>query len=839
MPRLAAEFLKGRAETPGCEPRRTRRELDDAFDAALGLVCRLLVLFYADVRQLIPGRTGRTSLHRLRAVVAAALGTQPNRVPLRARTAFADDRFDLARAIGKLLAPLENAGLGLDALGQAFLPGSVATRTARELGRHSQSQRRMRCGSQRSNRRPRGFCRGILPSDRVLARVIDALARDAHPVTGQLVPVAYESLDVRVLGSLYERLLGVRLRQRARGRSSTSASQASPFVLEPDRPGRKALGRFYTPEHIVRHIVEQTLGPILDERLRLLRSGLEAGATRSHAAAGWLDRVLNVRVLDPAMGAGHFLVDTVRYISGRVIDCLNDLPRPRALRTVAELRATSRGNGRRRAAATDRMRRADSALIQQAVLERCAYGIDLDSRAAAIARAILCLDAALPPRGPGALDEHLRCADALLDAPFGTTRFDAVVGNPPYGAWLAPGMRARLRTRLPQMRHNSDTAVGFIERSSALVHEAGRVGLIVPKALTYSFAWRRVREFLHRRIEHLADVSRAWRDVRLEQVIVIFGPETATAGYRSARASDHGRKGSRTMPWLLARRFDTLPCALAAVEMQRLSRLQFSDATLGDIGQTYRGLAAQRLLAPCGETPVIGGRDIERWHIRSRSGFLSAPPNTFNLAPFEPEKLVIQNIVAHITRPVPHIRIIAAYDARGTVTLDTVNNLVVREPSIHPRGVLALLHADLINWFLYAVIYNKAIRTMHFDQYFLDRIPLPVGFDELLARLAPIAEQCEAATRRMAELVRAFRGRLEQETGIDLSARRASSLLATDQPPGQRAAAAPGIPVPAAIAELCTAIAEPFRAEVRTLAEERWSAGARLNRLVDQAYRPA
>ena len=36
-----------------------------------------------------------------------------------------------------------------------------------------------------------------------------------------------------------------------------------------------------------------------------------------------VDDCLNVRVLDPAMGSGHFLVEVVDYVTNRLIDFLN------------------------------------------------------------------------------------------------------------------------------------------------------------------------------------------------------------------------------------------------------------------------------------------------------------------------------------------------------------------------------------------------------------------------------------------------------------------------------------------------------------------------------------
>jgi hypothetical protein len=201
------------------------------------------------------------------------------------------------------------------------------------------------------------------------------------------------------------------------------------------------------------------------------------------------------------------------------------------------------------------------------------------------------------------------------------------------------------------------------------------------------------------------------------------------------------------MPWTWAERFDTLPCALEPKERKILARLRLSDQTVGHLCKTFRGLPYQRHLQKTGRIPVLGGRDLARWHIRSHAGYLPTKHGQ-ELALFQQPKLVFQNIIAHIGRPVPHIRLIGAFDDIGTVTLDTVNNLVSREAAVDLWGMLALLHSDLVNWFVHAVVYNKAIRTMHFDQYFLNKIPLPPDADELLAVLAPLARK---ATRLVAQ----------------------------------------------------------------------------------------
>ena len=64
--------------------------------------------------------------------------------------------------------------------------------------------------------------------------------------------------------------------------------------------GRKASGSYYTPHPFVRFLVQETLGPQLAEK--------------SPAEEPDPGAILALKVLDPAMGSGHFLVEACRYL---------------------------------------------------------------------------------------------------------------------------------------------------------------------------------------------------------------------------------------------------------------------------------------------------------------------------------------------------------------------------------------------------------------------------------------------------------------------------------------------------------------------------------------------
>src|SRR5437870_3547858 len=58
------------------------------------------------------------------------------------------------------------------------------------------------------------------------------------------------------------------------GRGKDAHDKTSPkgsVYLENDRRERKATGSYYTPDYIVKYIVEHTVGPVLAEKLETLR----------------------------------------------------------------------------------------------------------------------------------------------------------------------------------------------------------------------------------------------------------------------------------------------------------------------------------------------------------------------------------------------------------------------------------------------------------------------------------------------------------------------------------------------------------------------------------------
>jgi Eco57I restriction-modification methylase len=214
--------------------------------------------------------------------------------------------------------------------------------------------------------------------DETMRRVLLALAsQPGRPGVGR-ARIAYRDLGVEQLGAIYERVLDYRPRvaQQATsipgGRATTGA--AFRVTLEPGGSRRKTTGSFYTPRSITDYLVRRTLHPLVEGRSA--------------------DGILGLRVLDPAMGSGAFLVSACRYLA------------------AAHEEAVLRDGGCHPSDITEMDRVATRRIIAQ----RCLFGVDLNPVAVQLARLSIWLATLAADRPLTFLDHHLVVGDSLVGA---------------------------------------------------------------------------------------------------------------------------------------------------------------------------------------------------------------------------------------------------------------------------------------------------------------------------------------------------------------------------------------------------------------------------------------
>ncbi len=299
-------------------------------------------------------------------------------------------------------------------------------------------------------------------SDAELAPIIHDLS---HTPDGTYV--SYRNLEVQQLGSIYERLL-----EQVPWRDEVGEADVRPSPY-----ARKDSGSYYTPQELVDLIVEQTLRPLIDERIAAFRANPTVDNDPAQA-------VLRLRVLDPAMGSGHFLITAIDWLSEQLTSLVNR-EWPQKPGHVSPVRARLWDLQEAHPTLDDHT------LLQRMVLKRCIYGVDKNPMAVELARVALWLHTFTGELPLPFLEHRIVRGDSLLGIRGEQSR-----------AYISEWGRYPLNQRFEMYveeaagfarRHDAllDLTLDEIQESRALVQDAGfrQGGQPTPLNLVVGLRW--------------------------------------------------------------------------------------------------------------------------------------------------------------------------------------------------------------------------------------------------------------------------------------------------------------------------------------------------------------
>jgi hypothetical protein len=254
--------------------------------------------------------------------------------------------------------------------------------------------------------------------DSVMAPALDALSYERS--TGDRRYINYRDLSVQQLGSIYEQLLEFEIVRDASGALS----------VRPNLFARKNTGSYYTPDELVGLILDETLEPLITEPLQTFRAALaslnpkdtEDYQRRMLRDADPANAILSLRVCDPAMGSGHFLVGLVDKLADQVLDAMAEAAAlgvelhytsPLADK-IEDIRATILKNARAAKWTIDEEQLDDRHIVRRMVLKRCVYGVDKNPMAVELAKVALWLHTFTVGAPLSFIDHHLHAGDSLF-----------------------------------------------------------------------------------------------------------------------------------------------------------------------------------------------------------------------------------------------------------------------------------------------------------------------------------------------------------------------------------------------------------------------------------------
>lgn len=418
FPHFARGFLHYRKNALGIKI-ETDDSLKEIYNGTLTLLYRLLFILYAEDRDLLPRSEDAYHHYSLASLKQRVASLRDKKATLsELSTDLWGDLETLFRIIDlgdpKLNVPAYNGGLF-------------------------------------SHKNPKNdFLKANRVPDPWLAEAIDHLTRELDKETGKPQFVDYTELEVRHLGSIYEGLLEFYLKNAdedkavvkekghevykpvAEVKTPKEIVKQGDLYLENDKHERKSTGSYYTPDYIVQYIVQNTVGPVLDEKLKNVAklfteiSSLQARlkkATISRAAQAdrlrtkkqeAIDELFSLKILDPAMGSGHFLVETVDFLSDHIIKFLHDHLDNPVLEEIERLRAIILSDLKKKGIRIDDAKLIPTNLVRRMVMKRCIYGVDLNPMAVELAKLSLWLHSFTLGAPLSFLDHHLKCGNSLI-----------------------------------------------------------------------------------------------------------------------------------------------------------------------------------------------------------------------------------------------------------------------------------------------------------------------------------------------------------------------------------------------------------------------------------------
>ncbi|MFA4907554.1 MAG: N-6 DNA methylase [archaeon] len=330
-------------------------------------------------------------------------------------------------------------------------------------------------------------------------------------------PYEFSVLPVEVLGNAYEQFLGKRI-------SLTAGHHAR---IEEKPEVRKAGGVYYTPQYIVDYIVKNTVGKLLENKTPT--------------------EVSELRILDPACGSGSFLLGAYQYLMDWHLEYYR-----KEYEKTGVIPVVKAEKGKRKAAtqAIFSGKGGDwflSTAEKKRILLNNLYGVDIDANAVEVTKLSLLLkvlenensetlarqlglwhERALPN-----LANNIKCGNSLIGPDYyeqqqanlfdekealrinvfdwekefpeifsrkdaeNAKGFDAVIGNPPWGAEFTQEEKEYFRKRFEAYHVRTPESFNyFVGQMWTLTNQRGSIGVIIPSSFLNQHEFWKTRKLL-------------------------------------------------------------------------------------------------------------------------------------------------------------------------------------------------------------------------------------------------------------------------------------------------------------------------------------------------------
>ena len=564
-------------------------------------------------------------------------------------------------------------------------------------------------------------------------KLTTTLAIDDKPLKDILKTLYYPDspyelavLPADILGQVYEQFLGKVIRL-------TSDHRA---VVEDKPEVKKAGGVFYTPTYIVEYIVQNTVGKLLDGKTPEKAEGL--------------------RILDPACGSGSFLLGAYQYLlDWHLKYYVVNNPEKHAREKRPALYSGQGGAWHLTTAERKR------------ILLNNIYGVDIDSQAVEVTKLSLLLkvledetgetlnqqrrlfhERALPNLGG-----NIKCGNSLIGPDFYDDKqmnlldpeeaqrvnvfdwqaefpeifqaggFDAVIGNPPYGAVLSSDQKAYCYKTFHGESKSLDTYELFLLQAKRILQCDGRISMIIPASwftgAKYELSRCKLVNELYPLIAYAMPFD-VFKSAYIDTAIIVLSSS------KSEHCLVHFFPKKKRLTFVPENLGSEVPivnirkdsqCRLSIVLSEQtapllnkvnLPKIMFSDCF--DISRgvqpysrskhTEQQIQSRFLHAASRKSeqylPELQGNELSRYFIAAeRKSFLKYSDEIASSRPkrmFEGKRIALRRL---LTRK---FRLQACLAAETMITTDNVLNMIPKMEGINVEFAIGILNSKLISW---------------------------------------------------------------------------------------------------------------------------------------------
>ncbi|MBQ2831805.1 Eco57I restriction-modification methylase domain-containing protein [Methanobrevibacter sp.] len=305
-------------------------------------------------------------------------------------------------------------------------------------------------------------------------------------------PYEFSVISPEILGIVYEQFLG----------STITLTDGHRARIEQKPAVRKAGGVFYTPQHIVKDIVENTVGKVIKNKS--------------------LKQIENIKIIDIACGSGSFILGAYKFLLDHYLNEYLNMKRPPA-NTIYQGK-----DGQWRLTISEKKR----------ILKNNIYGVDIDFLAVEVSKLTLLLqvledqnkdvveqqqklfhERVLPD-----LSENVKNGNTIIETDYITSNmdigelnrikpfnyadefpkvfenngFDVIVTNPPYvrQELLSDNEKNYFETHYQVYERSADYYVYFYERAFDILKDNGYFGLICSNKFTKAKYGKKLRKLI-------------------------------------------------------------------------------------------------------------------------------------------------------------------------------------------------------------------------------------------------------------------------------------------------------------------------------------------------------